>query len=63
MGELNNTDAQVSEGSITVSGKNSLIENNHIEHGSLNGIYIVGWGGKGKNTTIKNKFRKSRNSI
>ncbi|KMT66864.1 right-handed parallel beta-helix repeat-containing protein [Catenovulum maritimum] len=63
MGELNNTDAQVSEGSITVSGKNSLIENNHIEHGSLNGIYIVGWGGKGKNTTIKNNVIRNFNTL
>ncbi|EWH10718.1 hypothetical protein DS2_06696 [Catenovulum agarivorans DS-2] len=63
MGELDNTDAQVSEGSITVSGQNNLIENNHIEFGSLNGIYIQGWGGRGKNTTIKKNIIKNFNTL
>ncbi|XPF92941.1 right-handed parallel beta-helix repeat-containing protein [Colwellia sp. RE-S-Sl-9] len=46
--ELDNTDAQVGSGSITVYGQHTRIENNTIEHGSLNGIFVAGWGENGK---------------
>lgn len=52
--ELDNTNAQVGAGSITVLGRNAIIENNIIEHGSLNGIFVAGWGDRGQFVHIEN---------
>ncbi|MEO0797134.1 MAG: right-handed parallel beta-helix repeat-containing protein [Verrucomicrobiota bacterium] len=54
--------ASVGDASILVGGKNCVIKNNTIEHGSLNGIMIQGWSGRGVNTTIENNTIRYFNS-
>ena len=55
--ELDNTDAQVGNGSVHIQSSNNLIENNLIEYGSLNGVWIQGWGGVANNTIKQNEVR------
>lgn len=55
--ELDNTDAQVGNGSIHIQSSNTLIDNNLIEYGSLNGIFIQGWGGVHGNEIRQNEIR------
>ncbi|NME71751.1 right-handed parallel beta-helix repeat-containing protein [Flammeovirga aprica] len=61
--ELDNTDAQIGSGAITVEGQNTLIEKNLIEYGTANGIsMLASWKGS-KNTTIKNNIVRNFNTI
>ena len=55
--ELDNTDAQIGNASVHVQSSNNLIENNIIEYGSVNGIFIQGWGGVSNNTVRGNIIR------
>ncbi|AWB65681.1 hypothetical protein C2869_04165 [Saccharobesus litoralis] len=49
---LNNSSAQIGDGSIYVQGQNALIENNVLHHGSISGIFIAGWQDKGNGSQI-----------
>ncbi len=61
--ELNNTDAQMGDGSIKIEGSNTLVENNTIEYGSSNGIaMLAAWKGN-TNNTIKNNTIRYFNTI
>ncbi|KXX67047.1 T9SS type A sorting domain-containing protein [Flammeovirga sp. SJP92] len=61
--ELDNTDAQIGSGAITVEGQNTLIEKNLIEYGTANGIsMLASWKGS-KNTTIRNNIVRNFNTI
>ena len=42
--DLNNTTAQVGEGSVHVQAANTAVVGNRIEYGSLNGIFVQRWG-------------------
>ncbi|NRB53510.1 MAG: DUF1565 domain-containing protein [Saprospiraceae bacterium] len=55
--ELDNTDAQVGNGSIHIQSSNNLIDNNLIEYGSLNGIFMQGWNGVHGNEIRQNEIR------
>jgi len=56
--ELNNTDAQISNGAIYIEANNSVIENNLIEGGSGNGIaMLTAWKGSENMTVTKNVIR------
>ncbi|MEM6697938.1 MAG: T9SS type A sorting domain-containing protein [Bacteroidota bacterium] len=55
--ELDNTSAQVGNGSVHIQGVNNLIEGNVIEYGSHNGVWIQGWGGVKNNTIRQNVIR------
>ncbi len=61
--ELNNTDAQIANGSINIEGSNTLIENNLIEYGSANGIAMLyAWKGSTANV-VKNNIIRYFNSL
>lgn len=60
--ELDNTDAQMGNGSFHVQGSDNLIEHNIIEYGSANGIWVQGWGGV-SNNTIRNNIIRYFNTI
>ncbi|WP_082026453.1 right-handed parallel beta-helix repeat-containing protein [Flammeovirga sp. OC4] len=61
--ELDNTDAQIGSGAITVEGQNTLIERNLIEYGTANGIsMLASWKGS-RNTTIRNNIVRNFNTI
>lgn len=61
--ELDNTDAQIGSGSITIEGSNTLIEKNLIENGTANGIsMLAAWKGS-QNTTIKNNVVRNFNTL
>ena len=53
MDELDNTDAQVGDGAIYIVGRNTVIENNIIEYGSISGVTVAGWQDRGDNTRIE----------
>ncbi|MEQ9290035.1 MAG: right-handed parallel beta-helix repeat-containing protein [Cyclobacteriaceae bacterium] len=56
--ELDNTDAQMPIGSVTVEGSYNLIEHNLIEYGSGNGIAMLyAWKGSTNNTVHNNIIR------
>ncbi|WP_158967905.1 right-handed parallel beta-helix repeat-containing protein [Paraglaciecola sp. L3A3] len=54
MDDLTNSSAQVGDGSINVLGTHTTITDNVIEHGSLNGIFVAGWSGRGQYVHIEN---------
>ncbi|TXF86686.1 T9SS type A sorting domain-containing protein [Neolewinella aurantiaca] len=56
--ELGNTDAQVSEGAVYIQASNTLIEDNLIEGGSLNGISVQGWAGETGVVIMGNEIRE-----
>lgn len=61
--ELDNTNAQMNDGSIKIEGSNILIENNVIEYGSSNGIAMLqAWSGS-KNNTARNNVIRHFNTI
>lgn len=61
--ELDNTDAQMNDGSFLIEGSYNLIENNTIELGSSNGIALASaWKG-GKNNTVLNNTIRYFNTI
>ncbi|MEM6344090.1 MAG: right-handed parallel beta-helix repeat-containing protein [Bacteroidota bacterium] len=41
---LDNVNAQLSTGAVAVQGNDVLVQNNIIEYGSTNGIWVQGWG-------------------
>ncbi|MEL6843664.1 MAG: right-handed parallel beta-helix repeat-containing protein, partial [Bacteroidota bacterium] len=41
---LDNVNAQLSTGAVAVQGNDVLVQNNVIEYGSTNGIWVQGWG-------------------
>lgn len=60
--ELDNTDAQVGDGSIRVFGQNNIVERNRIYHGSLNGIFVVAWAENGNGAHVENNEIRYFNS-
>ncbi|WP_109831106.1 T9SS type A sorting domain-containing protein [Reichenbachiella versicolor] len=61
--ELDNTNAQISRGAITIEGSNTLIERNLIENGTSNGIsMLAAWKGSSDNT-IRNNVIRNFNTI
>jgi hypothetical protein len=56
--EFGNSDAQVGEGAVYIQASNTLIENNLIRGGSLNGISVQGWGGKTDVVIMGNEIRE-----
>jgi len=60
--ETNNTDAQVSAGSVWVRASNIMIDGNEIEGGSMNGISVQGWGGV-SDITIQNNVIREFNTV
>ncbi|MFC2111628.1 T9SS type A sorting domain-containing protein [Bacteroidota bacterium] len=61
--ELDNTDAQIGNGSINIVASNTIIEGNIIEYGSCNGIACLSaWKGGTKNT-IRNNIIRHFNTI
>ncbi|KXX69353.1 T9SS type A sorting domain-containing protein [Flammeovirga sp. SJP92] len=61
--ELNNTDAQIGSGAITIEGSNALIERNLVENGTANGISVLtAWKGT-QNATIRNNVVRNFNTI
>ncbi len=61
--ELDNTDAQIGIGAVTVEGSNITLENNLIEHGSGNGIAnLSAWKGS-QNMTVRNNIVRHFNTI
>ncbi|GJM63220.1 right-handed parallel beta-helix repeat-containing protein [Persicobacter diffluens] len=61
--ELNNTDAQITQGAISVEGKHNLIERNLVEYGGANGIaMLTAWRGT-SHTTIRNNIVRYFNTI
>ncbi|RED95947.1 right-handed parallel beta-helix repeat-containing protein [Marinoscillum furvescens] len=61
--ELDNTDAQIGRGSVTVEGSNTLIERNLIENGTANGIsMLTAWKGS-TNIDIRNNIIRNFNTL
>ena len=60
--ELDNSDAQVSTGSIHVRASNTIVEHNVIDGSSLNGIFIQGWNNV-VNPIIRHNVIKNCNTV
>ncbi|MFY0598146.1 MAG: T9SS type A sorting domain-containing protein [Cyclobacteriaceae bacterium] len=61
--ELDNTDAQMANGSINVHGSNTLVERNLVESGSSNGIAMLFFWKGSKDNTINNNIIRNFNTI
>ncbi|MDW7692185.1 T9SS type A sorting domain-containing protein [Flammeovirgaceae bacterium SG7u.111] len=60
--ELDNTDAQVGDATVLVRASNTIIEHNVIDGGSLNGVFVQGWGGV-TSVTIQHNVIKNFNTV
>ncbi len=61
--ELDNTDAQMSEGAVTIEGSNNLIEHNLIQYGSGNGVAMLFFWKGSSNNTVRNNIIRHFNTI
>ncbi|MCF2946641.1 right-handed parallel beta-helix repeat-containing protein [Paraglaciecola aquimarina] len=61
--ELDNTDAQMGDGSVVVNGHHATIKGNIIEYGSNNGVRITSWGGRGDGSRVENNFIRYFNTL
>lgn len=61
--ELDNSDAQVGDGSILVNAHHATIKGNILEQGSLVAINLLGWGGRGDGSIVENNVMRYFNSV
>lgn len=60
--ELDNTDAQTGNGAFHIQGSNNVIENNLLEYGTHNGVWIQGWNNV-KNNRVQGNIIRYFNTV
>lgn len=61
--ELDNTNAQITDGSILVAGHHATISGNLLEHGSAVGVAVQAWSGRGVGSVIENNVIRYFNTL